>query len=61
MYTMYTANVGFHRECYMLFTNKEHIRRACNKIEKAAKKKACLQFVSNVSFLYKINTTMFRQ
>ena len=30
------VNVGFHRECYMLFTNKEHIARACRR-EKAAK------------------------
>ena len=30
------ANVGFHRECYMLFTNKEHIARARKKREKAA-------------------------
>ncbi|XP_067300890.1 uncharacterized protein [Pseudorasbora parva] len=30
-------NVGFHRECYMLFTNKDHIARACRRREKAAK------------------------
>lgn len=31
------VNVGFHRECYMLFTNKDHIARACRRREKAAK------------------------
>lgn len=28
------ANVGYHRECYMLFTNKEHIARALKRREK---------------------------
>lgn len=28
------ANVGYHRECYMLFTNKEHIARALKRRER---------------------------
>lgn len=31
------ANIGYHRKCYMLFTNGAHIERARKKKEKATK------------------------
>ncbi|KAK7127148.1 hypothetical protein R3I94_018362 [Phoxinus phoxinus] len=46
--------VGFHRECYMLFTNKDHIARACRR-EMAAKDtegevcKACQAYLPQCS------------